>query len=247
MINEISRQSELKTYYSKYLTDVRGLSESSVSHYLDALNNISRRLRNKGLVSENIYEIKDYEYLTQMRSVLNADPDFIDLDTRGQRMYSAGLNNYIRFASGEDFSAINNRITDFDIPVAPSEATNIEQKVWRRSSILRSQVLAFANYTCEINKEHRTFIAENTKRAYMESHHLIPISFQNYFGYSLDIYANIVCLCPVCHRQIHYGLIHDREKLLSVLFDKRAERLSNSGITISYNDMLNIVISKISI
>jgi 5-methylcytosine-specific restriction protein A len=236
----MDRQSELKTYYSKYMTDVRGLSKSSVNHYLDALNNISRRLRDKGLVSENIYEIKDYEYLTQMRSILYADPDFIDLDTRGQRMYSAGLNNYIRFASGEDFSAINNRITDFDIPVAPSEATNIEQKVWKRSSILRSQALAFANYTCEVNKDHQTFIAENTKRAYMESHHLIPISFQNYFNYSLDIYANIVCLCPTCHRQIHYGLTRDRQILLSMLYEKRMERLINSGILISYNDMVNL-------
>ena len=77
----------------------------------------------------------------------------------------------------------------------------------------------------------------------MESHHLIPISFQPNFEYSLDVYSNIVCLCPICHRQIHYGLINDRKKLLSVLFEKREERLINSGIVISYFNMLNMLIS----
>lgn len=243
MINENNRQSELKTYYSKYLTDVRGLSQSSVGHYLDALNNISRRLKNKGLVSTDIYEIKDLDYLSQVRNILFADPDFIDLDNRGRRMYSNGLKHYISFASCEDFSTIADRVTEFDTPITPLEATNVEQKIWKRSGILRSQALAFADYSCEINKDHRTFIAEKTKRAYMESHHLIPISLQNDFNYSLDIYANIVCLCPVCHRQIHYGLIQDRKKLLSTLFEKRAERLTNSGISLNFNDMLNIVIS----
>ncbi len=23
---------------------------------------------------------------------------------------------------------------------------------------------------------------------------------------SLDVYANIICLCPICHRLLHYGL-----------------------------------------
>lgn len=243
MVDENNRQSELKAYYSKYLTDVRGLSQSSVGHYLDALNNISKRLRNKNLVTADIYEIKDLDYLSKVRSILLADPDFIDLDTRGRRMYSSGLNNYIRFASGEDFTAMFDKAAQFDTPISPQEAANKEQKVWKRSSILRSQALAFANYSCEINKDHQTFIAEKTKKAYMESHHLIPISFQPNFEYSLDVYSNIVCLCPICHRQIHYGLINDRKKLLSVLFEKREERLINSGIVISYFNMLNMLIS----
>lgn len=34
----------LKEYYIRYLRDVRKLSESSIKHYLDALNNISKYL-----------------------------------------------------------------------------------------------------------------------------------------------------------------------------------------------------------
>ena len=47
----------LKTYFSKYLAEVRGLSKSSVNHYLDALNHISRRLKAKGLIDNDIYEV----------------------------------------------------------------------------------------------------------------------------------------------------------------------------------------------
>ncbi len=44
-----NRKSILKTYYAKYLKDVRGLTDSSVNHYYDALNNISKRLKTKDL------------------------------------------------------------------------------------------------------------------------------------------------------------------------------------------------------
>ena len=86
-----SYKSVLKEYYSRYLLDVRGLSMSSVKHYLDALNNISKRLKEKGVVQNDIYEIADLEQLKVVQTILAADPDFVALDTRGRRMYSSGL------------------------------------------------------------------------------------------------------------------------------------------------------------
>ena len=95
----------LKEYYVRYLNDVRNLSPSSVKHYIDALNNISRYLVSKSLITESIYEIMDFEQLSTMRDILYADPEFMAQDKRGHQMYSAGLNNYCRFAKGEDFSS----------------------------------------------------------------------------------------------------------------------------------------------
>ena len=57
----------LKEYYVRYLNDVRNLSPSSVKHYIDALNNISRYLVSKSLITESIYEIMDFEQLNTMR------------------------------------------------------------------------------------------------------------------------------------------------------------------------------------
>ncbi len=57
----MDRGAALKEYYSRYLQTVRGLTMSSVRHYLDALNNISRRLVSRQLVRNDIYEIMDLD------------------------------------------------------------------------------------------------------------------------------------------------------------------------------------------
>lgn len=66
-----NRKSVLQEYYARYLTKVRGSSESTVKHYLDALNNISRRLKEKEIVSKDIYEIMDLLILRSLNASFN--------------------------------------------------------------------------------------------------------------------------------------------------------------------------------
>lgn len=238
----LNHQSVLKEYYARYLTDVRGLSQSSVRHYFDALNNISRRLKEKNLVQKDIYEIADLDRLSMVREILYADQDFIELNERGRRMYSAGLNNYCRFAAGEGFEKIKEKQTALDVPVAPESAVKIEQTIWKRSGILRTQAIEFAGYSCEINSSHDSFIAETTKRPYMEGHHALPMNCQGHFPVSLDVYANIVCLCPVCHRRIHYGVKEDRIDMVRQIYDARIFRLKSSGIVLSKDEFVQVAI-----
>lgn len=233
-------ESILKKYYANYLFNVRKLSKSSVTHYLDALNSISRRLKKKGLVKENIYEIGDLEQLNQIREILFQDPDFIEINTRGRRMYSSGLNNYLRFASGTDLQAISEKLHSLDIPIDSQETVLIQHEVWKRSGIIKTQVLELAEYKCEINANHESFIAERNKKPYMEGHHAIPMRFQARFKHSLDVYANIVCLCPLCHRKIHYGISDDRFPLLDQIYYSRSDRLANSGIPISKQEFFSL-------
>lgn len=70
----------------------------------------------------------------------------------------------------------------------------------------------------------------------MEGHHLIPMKKQSEFDVSLDVYANIICLCPICHRLLHYGITSEKEYLADKLFENRQTRLIHSGIDISRND-----------
>lgn len=240
MSTDNNRTEVLKGYFSQYLLVVRGLSESSVNHYLDALSNVSRRLNEKGLVEENIYEIKELEQLFAVRNILNADEDFINLNKRGNNMYTAGLNNYCKFAEGEGFNLVKEKVTQLDIPLEPESPSVIEQIVHKRSSIIRMQAITLANYKCEIDNRHESFIAENTKRQYMEGHHAIPMKLQTSFEHSLDVYANIICLCPICHRRIHYGLKEDKRDMLKSIYCQRAERLSNNGIVISESELISI-------
>lgn len=238
---ESGHESIIKEYYARYLTDVRGLSLSSVKHYYDALNNISRRLRKMNLVQKDIYEIDDLEQLAQIREILYTDPDFIEQNERGRRMYSSGLNNYYRFASGEEFQDLKDKILLLDVPVVPQIAKNVENNVWERSGIMRKQALELAGYACEINGSHESFLAEKNNKPYMESHHAVPMRLQPHFSNSLDVYANIVCLCPICHRKIHYGLKEDRRQMMNQIYIARSERLVHSGIKVSKQEFADLI------
>ena len=234
-------ESILKEYYARYLTDIRGLSFSSVKHYFDALNNISRKKKKKGLVQKDIYEIGDLEQLERVREILYADSDFMELNERGKRMYSAGLNNYYRFASGEGFQQAKDKICLLDVPMYPEDIRTVEQNLWKRSRIVRTQVIEFAGYSCEINAGHESFVAEKNKKPYMESHHAIPMRLQPQFHNSLDVYANIVCLCPLCHRRIHYGLKEEKRQMMNYIYTVREERLLRSGIKLSKQEFADLV------
>ena len=236
----INRASVLKEYYARYLQTVRGLTMSSVRHYLDALNNISRRLVSKQLVNADIYEIMDLDYLESVKDILYADPEFIEQNERGKRMYSAGLNNYLRFASGEDYSALFGKMETMDIPLVPEAPVTVEQTVWKRSNILRIQTLISADFKCEIDNLHMSFIAEKTGKPYMESHHAIPMRQQPHFINSLDVYANLVCLCPVCHRRIHYGIKAERDNMMKLIYHNRSKRLAQSGIRLSQSEFIQL-------
>lgn len=89
----------------------------------------------------------------------------------------------------------------------------------------RIAVLRFnrANYTCEINPDHNTFLAERTRRPYMEAHHYIPMCFQHLFDYPLDNVDNVTSLCPTCHRGIHHAVTNTKLELISDLYRKRPE------------------------
>lgn len=237
------RASVLKEYYSRYLTEIRGLTQSSVKHYLDALNNISRRLREKDMIQQDIYEIMDTGELASIREFLNSDPDYIALNKRGNNMYSAGLNNYYRFAVAEGLGVEKDNVNKLDVPMKADLPVKVIQQTWKRSNILRTQAIAFADYKCELDKDHTSFISGHTHRPYMEGHHTIPMSNQGVFKNSLDVYANIVCLCPLCHRKIHFGIKEDRKVMAQRIYDHRAERLANSGINIDERDFLEVVLS----
>lgn len=232
----------LQKYYEKYLKEVRKLSESSVSHYNQALKTISRFLVEDDKVTESIYEITDLDVLENVKEYLNSNPEFVALDKRGHSMYSAGFNNYFRFASGEDFKNIKGSLTLLDTEAPVSEMTTREINARKRSSIIKNQVLEAADFKCEINGSHETFVAKSTGHQYMEGHHVIPIHKQIYFNNSLDVYANVICLCPICHRMLHYGLDRDRGILLNQIYYERSMRLANSGIKLTKNDFMKMAL-----
>lgn len=208
---------------------------------MQALKSISKFLVEKKKIKQSIYEIKDIDDLVVVKEYLYKDPDFVDLDTRGHRMYSVAFNHYFRFANGDGFENIHEQIKsmDIEIPIANKQIVTIN--TWKRSSIIKMQSIESAGYKCEINSNHKTFTAKRTGKPYMEGHHALPMKYQNRFQNSLDIYANVICLCPTCHRRLHYGVESEKMNVVDKIYYDRSDRLAASGIKIGKEEFESLI------
>lgn len=119
----------------------------------------------------------------------------------------------------------------------PNKSSKILKHYLRNPKYSKS-ALFLADYKCELDPGHLTF--SNGKHPYMEGHHLIPMSQQDKYETSLDVPANIVSLCPTCHRALHYGDYKLKKKLLEFLFNKRKKFLDELDIIIDIKYLNNI-------
>ena len=128
-------------------------------------------------------------------------------------------------------------ICDKDIPQErPREYASKGIEAYRRNREVVANALAAADYRCELNCSTELFIRKSSDITYTEAHHLVPLCFQDEFIYSLDVEANVVSLCPNCHRKIHYGA--DNESILKSLYEHRFKRLKKCNIEVSYEKLL---------
>ena len=141
-----------------------------------------------------------------------------------------------------------NNSTLSDIPVASEYDNKPEdkplpvvvkgRKVYPRNQATAKRALERADYCCEIDTSHKTFIRRVGGKNYTEPHHLVPMSAQESFDNSLDVVENIVSLCSNCHNQIHYG--RDADELIEKLYKARQDQLKKKGISISIRDLLSL-------
>lgn len=146
----------------------------------------------------------------------------------------------IQRADPADSTEIDSAV-NADLNIANNKQVNIIIK----NSRVSKRALLDANYTCSIDKKHKTF-QTNRNVPYMEGHHLIPCTVQNSeffkkkFDKNIDCYVNIVCLCPNCHREIHFGEWENKSKKIKLLYTKQKEKLKNIGISITEEELLNL-------
>ena len=236
---------QLEVYFRQYILNVRGLTASSANHYTQALRTVSRYLREAHLITGDIYSVDKLLELKCLRDALKKIPSFVEQDEVGNRMYTAGLNRYIEFAELNQGRGSSPSQVNIDLLDAVVEKPAKKPKVsfgWNRDRVIVEQVLKADKYKCEIDSSHKTFIARKNDELYLEGHHLIPISRQDEFEKSLDVYANIIGLCPNCHRQLHFGKKSDVRDILKGLYDLRAARFAKSGIVVSKDEFLALAV-----
>ena len=111
---------------------------------------------------------------------------------------------------------------------------------WTRNPIIAKNALNAAHYLCEINHSHKTFKSNLSGNKYVEAHHLIPISYQGSFKYSLDVESNINSLCPNCHRLIHLAVLAEKRPIIATLYELRKDRLAKAGLQIDLDSLLKM-------
>ena len=231
----------LRDIYKQYIKVSRGISDRSVGHYITGINSINAILAKYNFPITNVFSVKTVEELDEIKAFLNSNEEFITKDSVGHNMYSVAFRHFYRFACEDDLFFARS-IQQMDIPVELPKAVRTTTLSWKRNQIIKNQAIVGAGYICENNHDHITFISKATGQPYMEGHHLIPIRFQPEFRTSIDVYANVVCLCPICHRLLHYGADREKQYTVESFFDSRNERLKKSGIDLSKRDFLRIVI-----
>lgn len=123
------------------------------------------------------------------------------------------------------------------IPQKKDVRSSMQEKI-ERSRKIAENALILADFKCEIDSSHFTFIRKNQDVPYTEAHHLVPLAYSELFNSSLDVEENIVSLCSTCHNQIHYG--QGAEPLIRKLYAKRKELLSEAGIELSEQELLEM-------
>ena len=119
----------------------------------------------------------------------------------------------------------------------PSLSSRGSVKGWATNPGIAKQVLEVRNYQCEANNSHITFTSDVTGNNYVKCHHLIPMKLQDNFNYSLDVPANIVALCPNCHRLFHHAKSDEKGNLIRKFYHERENKLRDFGVSISIDDL----------
>ncbi len=115
-------------------------------------------------------------------------------------------------------------------------------KKYKTNPRISKSVIEKEGYKCQVNNSHTTFYT--TKNLlFVESHHLIPMSFQkNFLPINLDRKENIISLCPICHRAVHLGNKKEKKKRLKILVEIRKKELKDVGLDIDLTKIINLYV-----
>lgn len=213
---------------------------SDVSVFIQKIGMIcpSRFEQLKGIFS-SLYEKQEYNLLNGLKTLSTTSSVVMPTDSK----YSEN----IEFQEDQElFSEINEQILEslesnvsFEYSGKPQKKQAPVfingHKAYQRDKKRSINALRNAQYKCEIDGIHPSFIRRNSDQNYTEPHHLVPMAFSDQFDVSLDVEENIVSLCSNCHNQLHYG--RDIRHLLDKLFDLRKDLLKAAGIEITIEEL----------
>lgn len=148
------------------------------------------------------------------------------------------------YKKDEDYQKDINNASLIDIKDEPEVPRKPKEKGKKKNyprNVNRAKLALYrADYQCEIDDNHKTFISKSSKESYVEAHHLIPFKVQVDIDYNLDVTHNIISLCPNCHRKIHFGFFEDKKEMLKTLYNKHILGLETVHLDIGLDSLYSI-------
>jgi hypothetical protein len=192
------------------------------------------------------YANKDCMLAISIPSEFCAKYNISGLSKINRKKNSKSVNEIKQYEQNDcDYSSDSNSITikaeitpNVPTPAPSGTKRSASNKVKYHGKPSRGKgALDRAKYTCEFDCTHVSFISQKTGENYMEPHHLIPISNQGLYDNDIDITPNLICLCPTCHKQIHYGTKSDVKHMLETFYNSRHVDLKTCGIDIDLDTL----------
>ncbi len=213
------------------------------------------------IVSDNLYNLNDYPIKYRIRSSKYSPSLF-----RGQRVFKgkhpeldkevlAYLERYLDDVRDEDTLVFQRLVQEEN--VSPNESipdgsksepqyiVSGGSKAVSKNPRFAKLALLHAGFRCAGDSSHTTFMTAKGV-PYMEGHHLIPCTYTNAARFweecerNIDCEQNIVCLCPTCHRKVHFGSKEERESILKIIFKGQKDRLESAGLVITFDELLRL-------
>lgn len=198
-------------------------------------------------LKELLASYKEIEYLIGNRSVdqfndyllLSDDGHYLEEEQEQeedyqdivQLVFSKKMNEF------ENISARELESEDIPLPKPEPIFDKSKKKRWPRDAQVAAKALHLSKYKCAYDDSHSSFTSKVTGKRYLEMHHLVPMKYQEDFDVRLDRVAQLLALCPTCHRQIHHGTDEEKEQILRKLFYNRREKLEAIGIEIGFKEL----------
>ncbi|NKC60592.1 hypothetical protein HED34_11540 [Vagococcus fluvialis] len=243
-LGEFKRYAENQTIEAGNAKNGKSAKASSYYRYLIRLVvGMERQL------DEIVDNLRD-EHVAEKLEQISSNPEFIEFNRKKKYFYSATISCYKSFLKHlallqeEKLDSEINLISD-GIEGEMNNTEVIQNSRDKKEKILSNNIKVYprsayevrlskeiSKWKCEIDPEHETFTNLSNNKPYMEAHHLIPMSKQDDFVKSIDFAENIICLCPNCHRKIHYAIPEIKGQMIFELFEKRKEKYPLYGIGI---------------
>jgi len=121
---------------------------------------------------------------------------------------------------------------------SPDKRFNASKQRYTTNPRITKTVLSIFNFSCELDKQHHTFLTPSSN-PYMEGHHFIPMKAQEDFSkINIDRSENICCLCPNCHKALHYGDREEKTQRLWLLYQKKKKSLEKVKIAVDFEKLI---------